>query len=217
MLKKTLCSLLLLSIVPVVAYATPKNTPALVSEPIIDAGQSALLNFTNKVKSAQGTFTQIREGGKLEKGVFSFKRPGRFLWHVNSPFEQINSSDGTSIYQYDPDLAQLSVRPVHLGTDQSPARILFGDGAIDQGHFVFESLPKSKGLVWVRAIPKVEDQGVRYVDIGFKGDTLSRLVLRDSFNKTVEVQFFDIKTNVILPDSEFKVNVDESVDVLYLN
>src|SRR5690606_12915238 len=71
--------------------------------------------FVKDVRSASGSFTQATttaQGapGTQQSGSFAFRRPGNFRWALEQPYEQLVVSDGKQLYQYDPDLAQVSVR-----------------------------------------------------------------------------------------------------------
>ena len=76
-----------------------------------------LRSFVQAVQSATGNFSQFTVGPQgqtkpAQTGRFSFRRPGQFNWEVLKPYAQQILSDGQEIYQFDPDLNQVSVRKV---------------------------------------------------------------------------------------------------------
>ncbi len=177
-----------------------------------------LHQFIAKVSSATGSFTQqtmVRDGrGKpAQSGQFSFQRPGKFKWAVKKPYEQLVVSDGATVYQYDPDLAQVTERPVDKSIGSSPAAVLFGSGALEDS-FNVSALPDNDGLQWLRAKPRSADAGFSYVDIGFRNDLPARLVLLDSFGQTTRIDLDGIKANPPLPAGEFKFVPPKGVDVV---
>src|SRR5690606_32178295 len=124
------------------------------------------------VKSATGGFTQSTVGPQgqtqqAQRGQFAFQRPGKFKWAVKQPYEQLVVSDGKQVYQYDPDLAQVTTREVDEAIGASPAAILFGSGKLEAS-FNVTGLPDKDGLAWLRAKPKNPDAGFAQVDIGLR-------------------------------------------------
>lgn len=177
-----------------------------------------LRQFVDKVASATGSFTQQTTGqqgrGKPQQdGQFAFQRPGKFRWDVKQPYEQLVVSDGATVYQYDPDLAQVTQRTVDKSIGASPAAILFGSGSLDAS-FTISALPDNDGLQWLRAKPRSADAGFTYVDIGFRNDLPARLQLLDSFGQTTRIDLSNIKSNPSLPAAEFKFVPPKGVDVV---
>src|SRR3546814_18614119 len=96
-----------------------------------------LRKFIADVPAAAGQFSQQRldsQGqGKAQSGEFSFRRPGQFRWSVKKPYAQLIVSNGKTVYQYDPDLAQVTERNVDQYIAPSPAALLFGSCALAIG------------------------------------------------------------------------------------
>lgn len=177
-----------------------------------------LRDFAAKVQSGTGQFTQQtvdNKGGtkRPQSGEFAFKRPGQFKWAVKKPYEQLIVSDGKRVYQYDPDLAQVTERKVDQSIGASPAAILFGSGALDEA-FSIVALPGKDGLDWLRATPRSADAGFAHVDIGFKANLPARLELLDSFGQTTRIELAGIVANPSLPPDAFQFVVPQGVDVV---
>ncbi|GAB2915022.1 outer membrane lipoprotein chaperone LolA [Paralcaligenes sp. KSB-10] len=178
-----------------------------------------LRQFVAKVASATGEFTQSTSGAQgqqakpAQSGRFSFQRPGHFKWQVTKPYAQLIVSDGTTVYQYDPDLSQVTERTVDKAIGASPAAILFGSGALDEA-FTMSTLPDKNGLEWLRAKPRKADAGFAYVDIGFKDNLPARLELMDSFGQTTRIDLSHIVSNPKLPSGEFQFVPPKGTDVV---
>jgi len=101
---------------------------------VLPADAATQLNaFVKQVRSATGTFTQSTQSSRgqpapAQSGTFAFERPGKFRWAVEKPYEQLVLSDGKKLYQYDPDLAQVSVRSVGAAIGNAPAQVLAAAG-----------------------------------------------------------------------------------------
>lgn len=182
------------------------------------SAQEQLHAFVSTVTSATGSFSQytVNDQGRTQPaqtGVFSFQRPGKFKWAVQKPYEQLVISDGRQVFQYDPDLAQVTERKVDAAIGTSPAAILFGSGSLEQS-FDVSALPAKDGVDWLRAKPRTADAGFSRVDIGMKNNLPVRVELLDSFGQTTRVDLSGIQANPQLPGKEFQFTAPKGVDVV---
>jgi len=195
---------LVLALCPVLAHA---------------AGAIAQLHaFVENVHAAEGRFAQSTAaaqgpGRPPQTGSFTFQRPGRFKWAVERPYEQLVVSDGKQVFQYDPDLNQVTVRKVDQAIGASPAAILFGSGSLEQA-FDLSELPARDGLAWLRAKPRTADAGFAQVDIGFADNLPARIELLDNFGQTTRVELTGIRPNPSLPADEFHFTPPAGVDTV---
>lgn len=189
-----------------------------VSSAVAADARAQLQRFVAEVQSAQGKFTQQVAGAQgqmrqVQQGEFSFRRPGQFSWHTIKPYEQWVVSDGNVLRQYDPDLAQVTERPVDQSIGASPAAILFGSGKLEDA-FELTALADRDGLSWLRARPRAGDAGFVHVDIGFAEGMPRRLELLDAFGQTTRIGLADIVPNPRLAPEAFRPDVPKDVDVV---
>ncbi|MGY6270054.1 outer membrane lipoprotein chaperone LolA [Achromobacter denitrificans] len=182
------------------------------------SAQEQLRAFVATVNAATGSFSQytVNNQGRTQPaqtGVFSFQRPGKFKWAVQKPYEQLVVSDGRKVFQFDPDLAQVTERKVDAAIGTSPAAILFGSGSLEQS-FEVSALPPKDGVEWLRAKPRTADAGFSRVDIGMKDNLPVRVELLDSFGQTTRVDLSGISANPQLPAKEFEFVAPKGVDVV---
>lgn len=182
------------------------------------SAQEQLHVFVSRVTAATGSFSQYTVGTQgrtqpTQTGVFSFQRPGKFKWAVQKPYEQLVISDGRQVFQFDPDLAQVTERQVDAAIGTSPAAILFGAGALEQS-FEVSALPSKEGVDWLRAKPRTADAGFSRVDIGMKDNLPVRVELLDSFGQTTRVEFSGIDPNPALGQDAFRFVAPSGVDVV---
>ena len=178
----------------------------------------AAARFRRQVNGATGSFSQytVNAQGRTQPaqtGTFSFQRPGKFKWAVQKPYEQLVISDGAKVYQYDPDLLQVTERKVDAAIGTSPAAILFGSGSLEQS-FEVSALPSKDGLDWLRAKPRNADAGFSRVDIGLKDNLPARVELLDSFGQTTRVDLSGITPNPSIGAKEFQFTAPKGVDVV---
>lgn len=182
--------------------------------------QAQLKAFVSAVQSATGSFSQVTtspQGGRAvpaQQGTFAFQRPGKFRWEVQKPYAQLIVADGKQVYQYDPDLAQVTVREVGKAIGASPAAILFGSGDLDQA-FTVTALPDKDGLQWLRAKPhNVADAGFAQVEIGMRANMPVRILLLDAFGQTTRVDLSNMQANASVPAAQFQFTAPKGTDVV---
>lgn len=196
-------------------FAVMTMAPALAQQ--ADA-QQQLNEFVEQVRTATGRFSQFTVGPQgqtkpAQSGEFAFRRPGQFKWQVTKPYEQLVLSDGKQVFQFDPDLNQVTVRQVDQAIGASPAAILFGAGALDKA-FDVSRLPERDGLLWLRAKPRGSEAGFLHVDIGMKDGLPQRILLLDAFGQTTRVELSGIVKNAALKADAFQFTPPAGVDVV---
>ncbi len=200
-MKKTLILLLsLLSVAPL-SYA---------SDAI-----SMLKSFSQGVKSASGNFTQqAASEAETSKGAFAFSRPGKFLWETTSPFRQKIVSDAKTLWIYDADLSQVTVRRLKGAIDAGPASLLFG-GVDPETQFDLKLISESDTLSWVRATPKAKEAAVSLIDIGFNAEGVpQKMRLTDRFGEKTMYTLENIEVPSKAGDAIYSFKVPAGVDVL---
>lgn len=183
--------------------------------------QAQLQTFVDTVQSATGQFQQDHAGEgtgqqRSQSGTFAFQRPGKFRWQVTKPYAQLIVSDGQHVFQYDPDLDQVTERNASQAVGASPAALLFGSGSLDKA-FTLLALPDRDGLQWLRATPKTTGAGFAHVDIGFSGGMPARLELLDAFGKTTRITLSDLQPNPRIPASQFQFTVPQGAALVKMN
>jgi len=204
------------SVAPAVLAADdPKPTPA--AQPGGPATAiTQLKTFVANTQAAQGTFDQSPaqgEPGEASRGKFVFARPGKFRWEVTEPYPQLLVADGKEVFFHDPDLNQVTVRPMQGALGATPAAILFGTGELDE-NFVMTELPMIEGINWLQATPKVKEAGFEQIRIGFKDNAPVAMMVLDAFNRTTQFVFANIVKNPNLAADTFTFAIPEGADVV---
>lgn len=190
----------------------------LVNEATAASAQEQLQGFVSKVQAATGNFSQYTLGTQgqtkpAQSGSFAFQRPGRFKWDVLKPYAQQIVSDGQQLFQFDPDLNQVTVRKVDQAIGSSPAAILFGAGSLEQS-FTVTALPDKDGLSWLRAKPRNGEAGFVHVDLGFSGGLPARIILLDAFGQSTHINLSGIVPNPTLAAEAFRFVPPPGADVV---
>ena len=182
------------------------------------SAQVQLQGFVSQVRAATGQFSQYTVGTQgqtkpAQSGQFAFQRPGQFKWDVLKPYAQQIVSDGQQLFQFDPDLNQVTVRKVDQAIGSSPAAILFGSGSLEQS-FTVTALQDKEGLSWLRAKPRNGEAGFVHVDLGFSGGLPARIILLDAFGQSTHIELSGLVPNPTLAADAFRFVPPPGADVV---
>jgi len=177
-----------------------------------------LKTFIASTRSGQANFTQDvldKNGKKIQSasGTMQFVRPGKFRWEYQKPYEQLIVGDGVKLWIFDKDLNQVTVRKLDEALGSSPAALLAGNNEIEK-FFALSDAGSRDGLDWLEASPKSKDTMFAAVRMGFVGNTLKQMELKDSFGQTTIIRFDKLERNPKLPADQFKFAPPKGADVI---
>lgn len=177
-----------------------------------------LKSFVSETQSARAQFSQtvVARNGKVtqqSKGVFRFLRPGKFRFVYEQPYAQVLVGDGVKLWTYDPDLKQVTVKPIGDALGSSPAALLAGNGQFER-NFTLKDLGVSERLDWVEAVPKQPDAGFERVRIGFEGGLPLAMDVFDNFGQITHLRFTGFERNPKLDAGDFHFTPPKGADVV---
>lgn len=200
-LKSALCGCLLL--LPLAAQAD---------------GTSSLKKFYDETHAITADFHQIvtdKQGQRIQDvyGEMQLKRPDKFKWSYNKPYEQQIISDGKQVWLYDTELAQVSVRELSKALGSSPAALLAGDDSLEK-NFKLVNAYRKDNLDWVSTNPKNADSGFDKISLAFKNDVLQQMDMIDSFGHLTKITFTKVVHNPVIDPKTFLFKPPKGVDVV---
>ncbi|MCT8469985.1 outer membrane lipoprotein chaperone LolA [Chromohalobacter canadensis] len=181
-------------------------------------GVERLTNLLEPLESYSADFEQqILDGSgqRLQKveGHMWLSRPGQFHWEVDAPYQQVVVSDGDKVYLYDPDLQQVSVRPLDTRVTHTPALLLSGSAeALTENYEVTSS--QESGVDTFTLIPKSPDTLFESLELTFEDERLEGLQMEDSTGQRTAINFDDIEVNEDISASRFEFEIPEGADVI---
>jgi outer membrane lipoprotein carrier protein len=191
----------------------------------------ALSQFLRQTNSGRAQFTQVVTSPakadqaprkKTSSGTFEFQRPQQFRFTYQKPFVQSMVSDGQSLWLYDADLNQVTVRKQSQLLGQTPAAFIASSGDLKalQAEFVLKAEPDAEGLQWVRATPKQSEGAVQTIRVGLKSSTtgvppvLTVLEIVDGLGQTSRLSFQNFEVNVKLTADTFQFKAPAGAQVI---
>lgn len=201
----------------------------LAQTPNADALNSLSL-FLKQTQSGRAQFTQVVTSPakadqaprrKTSSGTFEFHRPQQFRFSYQKPFVQTMVSDGQSLWLYDADLNQVTVRKQSQALGQTPAAFIAstGDLKVLQAEFNLLSESDTEGLQWVKATPKQSEGAVQTIRVGLKVQgqaipVLSVLEIVDGLGQTSRLSFQNFEVNAKLTPETFQFKAPPGAQVI---
>jgi chaperone LolA len=182
------------------------------------SGVARMHAFLQDVKTLKADFTQAvldsnQKQVKQSSGTLLIKRPNRFRWDYVKPNQQVIVADGARLWMYDVDLQQVTVKPLNDTLAASPAVLLSGSNDVEK-NFSVTDLGEKDGLAWVALAPKIKDTDFESVKLGFKGEDLSVMELKDNLGNTTRITLERVQRNGAVEDDAFKFTPPKGADVI---
>jgi len=170
------------------------------------------------IRSFDADFTQITLATQSKPesvvlGHIQAQKPGQFRWEVRRPYTQLLVSDGRELKIFDPDLLQMTIRPVSQELSQTPALLFAGNATALQQQFRI-SQKQNGGSVTYVLTPKAKDAIFADLSLQFKGKEPLAMSLRDSLGQQTRIEFFRVKLNSALPAAAFKFTPPPGTDII---
>ena len=199
------------------------NTNALESlRQFLQLSNTGRAQFTQVVSSPAKADRAPRR--KTSSGTFEFQKPLQFRFAYQKPFVQTMVSDGQSLWLYDADLNQVTVRKQSQLLGQTPVALIASSGDLKalQAEFNLIAEPDSEGLQWVKATPKQSEGAVQFIRVGLKPASgaslnvpaLAALEIVDGLGQTSRLNFQNFEVNVKLPSETFQFKPPAGAQVI---
>lgn len=191
---------------------------------------NSLSQFLKQTQSGRSQFSQVVTSPakadqaprrKTSSGTFEFQRPQQFRFAYQKPFVQTMVSDGQSLWLYDADLNQVTVRKQSQAWGQTPAAFIASTGDLKVLQAEFNLMPEadSEGMQWIKATPKQSEGSVQIIRVGLKVQAqaipvLSVLEIVDGLGQTSRLNFQNFEVNAKLTPETFQFKTPAGAQVI---
>lgn len=186
----------------------------------INSAAEQLIQQLDAIHNLQANFIQViydNNGRVLQQtnGQMTLQRPGKFRWETKNPSKQLLIADGSQVWFYDVDLAQVSVQKQHSLAENSPAMLLSGTAAKLAKDYIIRSLKTNEPeSIAFKLTPKIQSNFFQAVELYFSQNRLHKMHLIDNLNQITEVNFSDVQNNIELNPALFHFHLPKNVDVV---
>lgn len=177
----------------------------------------ALDNFFRNLHSLQAYFVQklYSENGRLMEtslGRMQMQRPNKFRWNYQHPYGQLIVADGKSVWIYDSDLEQVTLKNLDKALGKTPAFLLSSNRRIETDYYVNQL--SSKVGKRFELIPKDAQAQFDSMQIHLSEKTLLGLELIDNLGQKTFITFSQVKRNPRLAQELFIFTPPAGVDII---
>ncbi|MEQ8860148.1 MAG: outer membrane lipoprotein chaperone LolA [Pseudomonadales bacterium] len=192
-------------------------THALAGTDAFAADRDALAERLQGVRQYAADFTQTVFGLRGEileqsEGYVRLDRP-RFKWVVDDPYPQVLVTEGDQLKLYDPDLEQLTVRPLEEALEDTPVSLLTRDAVELTDSFDVMRIADESGDSFVIE-PTADDTLYREIVLHFDATGLSGLDILDHLGQRTEIRFQPDAGAAPVDDATFTLEVPPGTDVI---
>lgn len=160
--------------------------------------------FEQQITDANGVEIQA------STGLFQVAQPNNLRWIIDKPMPQQVTSDGVTLWLYDPDLEQVIVQPFDANIESTPAILFSGDlDRLDSAYFitqpsggVFELTPEQGGSLFSS------------LQITFANGAPESIALTDGLGQVTRISFTRLELNPELAADLFVFEIPSGIDVI---
>lgn len=163
----------------------------------------------------QTTTSKVAEYLVTATGEVKIKRPGQFYWQVQNPGKQVIVINNGTLWLYDVDLQQLTIKKISEQTIAlNPATLLSGDLTKLLSKSSVTQSVASGGLVAYTLRPHEPNGSFKWIRISFKNGTLKSLSFANQLQQTTTIQFSNTKINQPVSANYFHIHVSKNTDIV---
>lgn len=156
-------------------------------------------NFTQTINDMQGEELQVTSGKLL------LQKPQKLRWEITSPDESLLIADGSSVFNVDPFLGQVTIVDQAQLTKSNPLMLLISDKQEQWDQVVVNKENMTFNIVSLQA-----DSPIRKLKLSFSEENkLQSLVSIDRQQQQSNLQFDMVKLNQGLSQNDFRYTVEE--------
>jgi outer membrane lipoprotein carrier protein len=168
----------------------------------------------------QAHFAQFVEGARGEiveesTGELVLDRP-RLRWQVDAPYPQIIVADQDRLRIYDPDLAQVLIKPMDEALQDTPIALLTDEKLSLSEHYAVVHLPPGDAdeeEVFL-ITPLGSESLFQEVRLHFQGQALAQMLIFDQLGQYTTLKFRQVPGTGVLDSAVFSLDLPEDVDVI---
>lgn len=181
--------------------------------------QQTLSRFLDGVQTFEASFTQVQtdDRGHQEPasvGQMALSRPGRFRWEYQAPNKQLIVTDGSTLWLYDQDIKQVTVRSAAEGLQGTPAALLSQKKTLTDAFSVSED-GKDGDITKLKLVPKSKESDFKDVGLWLNAAGAPvRMIFRDQLGGSTDISFSAVKTNGRVSSKQFAFSPPRGVEVI---
>ena len=174
------------------------------------------------INSFSANFVQLTQDGlgntlQRVEGFMQVAKPGKLRWQTEGIYEQLVISDGKSLWIYDADLEQVSIKDMDNRLSETPALLLGGDVSAIGDDFIITQIPSDNSIRFILQ-PKDTTQLFDSLELDFnkldQQQSLTQMIIRDASGQVTDISFNEVTNNPKLKSKVFSFDIPAGIDVI---
>ena len=157
------------------------------------------------------------DGGVLEESDIEMllKKPDGFYWETLTPFPELIVTDGSTLWNYQPDLEQVVIEAWDSSRSELAAQLLSGNIESLDGEYTIESVtPSESEHQEFELIPRAADNVYQLISINFMRDELESIYLNSKNGQQTVWRFENVIRNSPIDDAQFQFVPPENIEII---
>lgn len=156
-------------------------------------------------------------GGVLEESQIKFKlkRPDGFYWETLEPYPELIVTDGKTLWNYQPDLLQVTIEDWESERSELAAQLLSGRMDEIEADYFITGGDIGNGSAWEFVLEPVDPASLyERVTLYFRDGRLDSIHVDNGNGQRTFWEFFEHVLDAPLADDVFEFTAPEDIDVL---
>lgn len=157
------------------------------------------------------------DGGVLEESEIQMllKKPDGFYWETLTPFPELIVTDGSTLWNYQPDLEQVVIEDWDSSRSELAAQLLSGNIESLAGDYTIASVtPADIEHQEFELTPRAADNVYQLISINFMRDELESIYLNSKNGQQTVWRFENVLRNSAIADAKFQFVPPENIEII---
>ena len=185
-----------------------------------DEAAAQLAQLLNGIETFQADVRQLiveSSGGVLEESQirFKLKRPNGFYWETTEPYPELIVTDGERLWNYQPDLLQVTLESWDPERSELAAQLLSGRVDEIEADYFITGGDAGNGYAFEFNLEPVDPASLyERVTLYFRDRTLYSIHVDNGNGQRTFWEFFNHEINTPLDDDTFVFEVPEDIELI---
>jgi len=181
---------------------------------------SRLDSLLNGIETLSADVIQLiveSDGGVLEESeiLMRLKKPDGFYWETLAPFPELIVTDGSTLWNYQPDLEQVVIEDWDSSRSELAAQLLSGNIESLSRDYTIEGLTQQDSEHQeFELTPREVDNVYERISINFMNDELESIYLRSKNGQQTVWQFDGVVRNQAIADEQFEFEPPQNIEII---
>ena len=157
------------------------------------------------------------DGGVLEQSEIQMllKKPDGFYWETLTPFPELIVTNGSTLWNYQPDLEQVVIEVWDSSRSELAAQLLSGNIESLGGDYMIDNVTSVESEHQeFELTPRSADSIYQLISINFMHDELESIYLKSKNGQQTAWRFEDVIRNSAIDDANFQFVPPENIEII---